>query len=241
MQNVKILIVEDELIIAEHIADSLNELGYEVMEPVINYTEALASIENEIPDLALLDVQLSGRRSGIDLAERINELYHFPFIFLTSNSDGVTVSAAKQTEPAAFLVKPYSKDELYTSIEIALYNFAQRKAQAVNRNELILKESLFFKQNKAYHRLEMADILYLESDHVYLDLIMVDGNKITVRGSIAEYLAKLGPRFMRCHRSYVINMDHLTGINPIHLQVGNFEVPLGKKYREEILKVINKS
>lgn len=241
MQKVKILIVEDEMIIAEHIADSLEEFGYEVMEPAISYAEALATIEEEMPDLALLDVQISGRKTGIDLAQIIHEKYQFPFIFLTSNSDRVTLGAAKQTEPAAFLVKPYSKDELYTSIEIALYNFAQRKTQVTNRDELILSESLFIRQNKVYQRLDFADILYLESDHVYLDLIMRDGNKHTVRGNISEYLAKLGPRFIRCHRSYVINLDHLKGINTIHLQMGEVEIPLGKKYRDEILSLINKS
>ncbi|MEM7040268.1 MAG: response regulator, partial [Bacteroidota bacterium] len=112
MRKVKILVVEDEIIIADDIADTLEDLGYEVLGPVISYSAAIPLIEEEMPDLALLDLQLSGRKSGIDLGLKINETYQFPFIFLTSNSDKATLEEAKKVEPSAYLLKPYSKEEL---------------------------------------------------------------------------------------------------------------------------------
>ncbi len=75
MSKVKILVVEDEIIIADHICDTLEALGYEALEPVINYTEAIESIETEKPDIAILDIQLSGRKTGIDIAEKIRNKY----------------------------------------------------------------------------------------------------------------------------------------------------------------------
>lgn len=127
MSKVKILVVEDEIIIADNICDTLTDLGYETLEPAINFTEAVELIESESPDIAILDIQLSGQKTGIDLARKINEDYNFPFIFLTSNSDTVTLNEAKKLMPPAFLVKPFSKEELYTSIEIALYNFSNKE------------------------------------------------------------------------------------------------------------------
>ena len=84
MEKKKVLVVEDEIIIADNICDSLIDLGYEVTEPAINYTEAILIIEKEKPDIAILDIHLSGKKTGIDIAKKINENYNFPFIFLTS-------------------------------------------------------------------------------------------------------------------------------------------------------------
>ena len=151
MDKVKILVVEDELIIADNICDALEDLGYEALEPAINYTEAIARIEEEKPDIAILDIQLSGKKTGIDIARKIRESYNFPFIFLTSNSDALTVNQAKEVMPPAYLVKPFSKDEIYTSVEIALHNFSKKIGEA-DDNKLIIKDSLFVKDKGFYNK-----------------------------------------------------------------------------------------
>ena len=111
------MVVEDEIVIADNICMILEDLGYEVLEPAINYEEALETIKEDVPDLAILDIQLGGRRDGIDLAWKIKEDYSFPFIFLTSNADAATVERAKKVAPPSYLVKPFNKDDLFTSIE----------------------------------------------------------------------------------------------------------------------------
>ncbi|GAK90001.1 sigma-54-dependent transcriptional regulator [Nonlabens ulvanivorans] len=70
MEKVKIIVVEDEILIADNICDALEDLGYEVLEPAISYSEAVQRIEDEQPDIAILDIQLSGSKSGIDLAKK---------------------------------------------------------------------------------------------------------------------------------------------------------------------------
>src|ERR1700748_3650093 len=129
MDKIKIGIVEDEVIIAEGINSTLKQLGYAVAEPACNYTEALTMMAEEKPDLMLLDITLNGSKDGIDLAWKIKELYNIPFIFLTANADAATVKRAKETEPPAYLVKPFNKDELYASIEICLHNFSQQQSR----------------------------------------------------------------------------------------------------------------
>lgn len=120
MGKVKIQVVEDEIVIADNICTILEKLGYDVLEPVINYSEAITQLEEERPDLCLLDIQLAGNKDGIDLAWKIKEDFNIPFIFLTSNADPRTVGRAKELAPPAYLVKPFNKDDLYTSIEIVL-------------------------------------------------------------------------------------------------------------------------
>src|SRR5664279_6566958 len=126
MSVLKIGIVEDELVIARTIVSTLDELGYSHGGPAINYTEAMEMLVNDKPDLLLLDIQLSGRKDGIDVAQKINELYQLPFIFLTANSDAETIDRAKKVKPHAYIVKPFTKEELFAAIEIAFSNFTGR-------------------------------------------------------------------------------------------------------------------
>ena len=91
MPKIKIGIVEDEVVIAHTIESTLDDLGYEYCGPASSYGEALELLETDKPDLLLLDINLSGKRDGIDLAEKINLLYRLPFIFLTANSDLTTI------------------------------------------------------------------------------------------------------------------------------------------------------
>lgn len=240
MSKVKVLIVEDEAIIADDIFDSLEELGYEPIGPANTFSEAIGYIESHHPDVAVLDIQLSGRKSGIDLAETINTDYNFPFIFLSSNTDKITLEQAKNVEPLAYLVKPFSKDELYTSIEVALYNFSKRKESALDKNNLIIQDALFIKQAKLFLRLNFDEIAYLKSDHIYIDIVMLDGNTYSVRGSLNDYINKLSDTFFRAHRSYIINLKHLQALNHNVAMLLDEEIPIGKKQREEILSKLNK-
>ncbi len=239
MENVRVLIVEDEVIIADNICDALEDFGYEVLEPAITYAEAIQAIETFRPDIAVLDIQLSGKKSGIDLAETINEKFNMPFLFLTSNSDKITLEQAKRAEPYAYLIKPFSKDELYTSIEVAMYNYSKQKEKAVDQQNLIIKEALFIRQNKAFKRLNFEEILYLKSDHVYIDIVMKDDRKYTVRGSLNDYISKMGMQFARCHRSFIVNLDHMDEIYQNYITVRGEEIPIGKKHREDLLARIN--
>lgn len=238
MSAIKILVVEDEIIIADNICDTLDTLGYQTLEPAINYTEALQAIEKEKPDIAILDIQLSGKRTGIDLAEKIRQDYDFPFIFLTSNADPITVGEAKKVMPPAYLIKPFTKEELYTSIEIALHNYS-KKIGEVAGSDLIIKDAFFIKEKNLFVKLKFEDILYLKSEHVYTEIELEDGEKYVIRGSLNYIITKLNEKFIRVHRSYIINLDHLKQIDYNMIVVGKENIPIGKKYKEELMTKIN--
>jgi DNA-binding LytR/AlgR family response regulator len=240
MAAIKVGIVEDEMLIAQGISNALTQLGYEATEPAVSYTEALKMIESEQPDILLLDIQLSGKKDGIDLAWKIREDYDIPFIFLTANSDSATVERAKKLCPPAYLVKPFNKDELYTSIEICLHNFseAQEKRETLEKGNYIIKDCLFIKQGQHFHKVRIEDILYLESDNVYIYVHTCKG-KFLVRSTIPNYVDLIGARnFFRVHRSFAVNTNHIETINADSVFINNIEIPIGKVYRDELLSYL---
>ena len=239
MAKIKIGIVEDEAIIADDLCDVLEKLGYDVAEPASTFMEGLEMIESEKPDLLLLDINLNGKKDGIDLAWKVKEEYDIPFIFLTANADAATVERAKQTDPPAYLVKPFNKDDLYTSIEICLHNYSKRKQSktetAPQQDNYFIKDALFIKDGYYFHKVFFRDIIYLESDNNYVTVHTVD-KKHLVRTSLQNYLDHFDPnKFFRIHRSYVINLDHIVTINTEFVLLNKKELPIGKTYREELL------
>ena len=237
MNKIKILVVEDEIIIADHLCDILDDLGYAPLEPAINYTDAISQISTEIPDFAILDIELGGRKTGIDLAQYIIENYNFPFIFLTSNTDPQTVEKAKKVNPPAYLTKPFTKESIYAAIEITLSN--SKKIEIINKDNYALKNSFFIKENGALKKIQFNDILYLKSDHVYTEIKLKSGNLKIVRIGLNTIIDKLNKQFIRVHRSYIVNQNHITEVQANSLNILNDVIPIGAKFKKDLIKKLN--
>ena len=121
METPRIMIVEDEYIIAKDIQMSLENMGYAVSAIVSTGEEAVARAESEKPDLVLMDIMLKGAMDGIRAAERIRSNFGIPLIFLTAFSDDDRLKRAKVTLPFGYLLKPFQDRELKIFIEMALY------------------------------------------------------------------------------------------------------------------------
>lgn len=241
MAELKIGIVEDELVIARTILSTLEELGYSHCGPAINYTEALEMLENEKPDLVLLDIQLAGRKDGFDVAEQLNETYKLPFIFLTANSDIETIDRAKKVKPHAYIVKPFTKEELYAAIEIAFHNFTG--AQAGIRPEkpaaFTTKNFIFVKDGYVFRKVFFDELLYLESEANYVLLHLTSRKKIMVRSTINDFTDQLEPgRFIRIHRRFAVNNHFIEDIFPSELSIQGEKLPIGKSYRDDLLRAL---
>lgn len=136
MSEIKVLIVEDEPLIAEDIGEYLTNIDYAVDAIVHNKEDALKFLNSgSLPDIAILDINLGGNMDGFKIAEHINEHCNFPFLYLTSYANKSVVEQAKYTRPMGFIVKPFDEADLYSSIEIALYNYSQtNKPKEFNRD-----------------------------------------------------------------------------------------------------------
>ncbi len=138
MSSAKILIVEDEGIVALDLQNRLNQLGYHTVGRATTGKDAISLALTLEPDLVLMDIQIQGDVDGIETARRIHEHRNIPIIYLTAYANEQTIQRAKTTEPYGYLIKPFEERELYTTVEIALYkSCAERKieeqAQQLNR------------------------------------------------------------------------------------------------------------
>ena len=128
MTQARILVVEDESIVALDIQDRLESMGYEVPATVASGEKAVEQAAVLRPDLVLMDIQLQGRMDGVEAADQIRQRYGIPVVFLTANADHPTVQRAKVTEPFGFVIKPFEERELHTTIEMALYKHQAEQA-----------------------------------------------------------------------------------------------------------------
>jgi len=121
MDKTRILIVEDEGLIARDIEDMVRHAGYEICSVVGTGEEAVEKAETTHPDLILMDIILGGEMDGVEAAENIREQFNIPVIYLTAHTDENTLQRAKLTEPIGYTLKPVEQKELMTVIEMALY------------------------------------------------------------------------------------------------------------------------
>lgn len=241
---IKILIVEDELIIAEDMASMLEKMGYEVTGNAMDADEAIDLLNISKPDLILLDINLGGKKDGITLAGEINEKYQVPFIFTTSYTDGATIERAKKVSPINYLVKPYKPEQLYTAIEIAMFNIAKQHEKtavvsAENEEGLIIKDALFIKEKYRYTKINISDILWIKAEGNYLELHLAQKKEL-IRATLGSFLERLNRKnFFRTHKSYAVNLDHLSKFEPASITILNTEIPISKNYADDLVKRLN--
>ncbi len=243
MGSLKILIVEDEALVAMDMSDMLEKLDYTVLQTVDSYEEAVKSLDENKPDLALLDINLEGEKTGIDLATLIRDKYKIPFIYVTSHADKATVDLTKLTKPNGYIVKPFEAEDLYTSIESAISNFSRGADTAIasgNSNKL-LSDSLFVKTDRNFVKLKISDILWLQSDGNYLYLF-TDKKKTIVRSTFKDFMQNNLPAddFIQIHKSYIINIHKIESFTHDEITVNNTQLPLSRTYKEELLNKLNK-
>lgn len=136
MNKVKVLVVEDELIIANHIQSALKNLGYDVPAIASTGTEAIKKAGELKPDIVLMDIVLKGEMNGIEAALQIKSIYKIPLIYLTAYEDEETLDRAKITEPMGYILKPFQERDLRITLELALYRHAMDKKLLENEARL---------------------------------------------------------------------------------------------------------
>jgi two-component system response regulator LytT len=243
-----ILIVDDEVLIAQDLKEILEEVGYKNVFRAKNYSQAVALLENQNIDLVLMDINLKEELSGIDLSNFINLHKHIPFIYVTSYSDKDTIELVKQTKPAAFLLKPYSKTLLLASIEIALYNYASNinaseeslryiKDNAVE-NDLVINMYLHIKDNYHFIKIPLQDILWFQSDKNYVE-VMTTEKKYIIRNSLKRLMEQLPTTdFVKCYKQFIININHVKSFNSYAVEINGHQIPISRTAQEVVFRLL---
>jgi YesN/AraC family two-component response regulator len=168
---IKTLIIEDERFVAKHIAQLLEEEGYNVCAIVSDGEIALKKIIELYPELILMDVMIKGEIDGIEVAEHIRFLYDIPIIYLTGFSDVETLKRAEMTNPSGYVVKPFRREQLLSTIRIALANHQAKRTQPLRK----IDESQIDKITASY-RLKSI-IAYIKANlHHNINLELLSGS-----------------------------------------------------------------
>jgi DNA-binding LytR/AlgR family response regulator len=255
-ESVKIMIVEDESIVAMDLSAGLEHDGYTVVGIADNFTDALMLYTQNQVDILLMDINIYGDRDGVETATALMKIKPVPLIYLTAFTDAATVERVKHTHPSAFLTKPYSIENVRIAIDLAIHHFAVAKpattgkvlsigtpATTDKKNEkehiLQMKDYVFIKQNYRFVKFKLSEILFAEADNNYVNVHAVS-QKFILRLSLADLLERLQfPRLIRIHRSYAVNLDEISSFDDQLIRIGNHEIPIGRNYRQEFMDRFN--
>ena len=219
MNAVKVLIVENEVLVSEYLTKHLKSSGYLITDVVASGEMAIQSFLKITPDIILMDIELDGILNGIQTAKKLNLISSTTIIYLTKFSDKQTFQIAKQTDPASFLVKPFNQRDIKNAIELAMHNAANqnRKTRSLKQNienhYFLFNNNIFIKNNKNhYNKIELADILWIESDGAYT-IIQTLLEEHTIAANLKTVLSKIqNPFLVRVHRSYIVNVSRIKSI-----------------------------
>lgn len=234
MKKYRILIVEDEILIADMIERYLVAQGHQVVGKAISYIKAEEMYLKEKPDLALLDIRLSGKKTGIDIARFIQEQPNPAiFIFLTSQMDKESIDHAKETFPAGYLTKPIQKETLFTTIEIAMYSHAAKQIKT--------EPTIALFDGNVSHLVAIRDILFLRAEHIYVQVHIKGERKITLRSALSKLLEQLPvEQFIQTHRSYAVNLQQVSSWDNQQLFIEKEGIPISRSQRKMVLSHFKK-
>lgn len=246
--KVRIMIVEDESIVALDLSMRLQKEGYEVVGIAASSDDAIALFTDQKPDLVLMDINIKGAKDGIETAAALKKIQEVPLIFLTAFSQNEYVNRAKAVNPSAYLVKPFNNDSLHTSIQIAIHNFAVPEnttgarptdtiKEDVNKETLLFFNNFFFvKHNYRFNKFSLDELLFAESDNNYIKLVTTN-KKIALRISL-QYLADKfnHPSLVRVHRGFIVNIRNIDSFNEEEIIIGPHQIPIGRNYKDDFLK-----
>lgn len=243
MDKINILLIEDTKSEEEALTSVLLENDYNIVGVATNYTEALTLFYQHKVDLVIIDVFLNGQPEGITFAETITITPNVakPFVFLTSSKDRQIFERAKLTKPFSFLLKPFNELEVLYAIEMAIEKFYEQTNVFVSEEQdtVIGNSHLFIKKKNALKKVALQDIIYIEVEERYCNIITSNENYLVALSltKITEFLDN--NTFAKTHRNYIVNTNKISEIilseNLIVLE-GNYKVTLSEKYKDFIHK-----
>ena len=185
MRN-KVLIVEDEFVVANDLKLMLEQAGYTINDIADSAEEADESLQNQKPDIVILDIQLKGKLSGIDFSKKL-KTENIPFIYVSANSNQKILEEAKTTEPYGFLVKPIRKKDLLVMLDIALYRHNYSFESKLRREELLQKKLSEISNNNSTPRETLLEIARGIQSYIPFDLITIGSDLRYLRIGFDDY------------------------------------------------------
>jgi DNA-binding LytR/AlgR family response regulator len=240
MTPINVLIVEDNLTTATELKYMLEDAGHKVTALTRNYNEAIESVKNTPPDIALLDIKLADSvLDGISTAKELVAIHQMPVIFISGYLGQEVFQMAKEVFPAAFLSKPYNSFDLLRQIELSSSNFQISRSGGKGEEH----SGIFVRIKDGYEKILKKDIILLKADGVYTEIFVTKQAAPLIvsigLGNLTTYLQD--PWFFKLSRSMLVNLDFVKRIDKNYLyltdQIKPVTVPLS--VRKDLVKKLN--
>lgn len=225
---IDILVVEDDPIDLISIKAKIRELGYNEPVFVDHKADFPALIQKIKPHLIISDIYYDKKPLGLALIDICKE-HNIPLILMTADTRFDTFNLANQHDKVTYLVKPFHHFTLQSCIDMVMMHV--KVTAPVDEKYFFVKD---YTNNKV--KLNYRDIMYLESDGNVCYIHCVK-DKYMMRLSLAKLTAGLDERFIQVHKSFIVNRDNITKISADHVEIGKHEIPIGRKYKQEINKI----
>ncbi|EAZ82086.1 LytR/AlgR family response regulator transcription factor [Algoriphagus machipongonensis] len=246
MREERILIVEDELSIAENIQEILELLGYTNIDIANSANQCIKVIKKFRPDLIFMDIKLKGDKDGIELGEIVKQMVDAPLVYVTSYSDPTIIERAKRINPAGFIVKPFNTNDIHAIVEIVLYNKRTKPSTdtAVVNNTTdspyLVTDAVFIKADNAFEKVPYEDIYYVEANGNMVT-IYTKNRDYSIRKSMKEIEEILPSHiFLRVQKSYIVHLGQIEHFTTKEITLkGGAIVQVGRQYYNSFLAKLN--
>lgn len=217
-KDVKILILEDQELIAENLRRVLIKLGTEKVYVATSAEMADQIVASNDLDLLLVDINLGeNQKTGTDFMLELIKINPIPHIYITANADEKNINAASATFPEGFLEKPYTQQSIQASISIVLRKIDKNKITVNLNNKKIL--------------IDINEILFVESENNYVNFFLDNGQKCVERISLRQLFEKLTPNFVQIHKSFAVNIDAVDVYSGSQVTIKEHTLPIGRNYK----------
>lgn len=236
--KVKILIVEDSVMIAEQLRMMLEGLGYEVAGMFSSGTEAVKNFSPGLADIVIMDIELANNTNGIDTAIELKKISDPPIIFITNNTDErIRKRAIYETNAIHYVTKPFTRTDISIAIDLTLKLAGEKETALKKENDTsyLMNDSIFIKEGSSFKKIMTNDIRFLQADGSYCYLY-IKNDKIMFTENLSFLESKLAfvKKLVRVHRSYIINIDYVTKIQDNRLWIDDDEIPVGSTYKKDL-------
>lgn len=243
-EKVRVLVIEDNMIIAADVSMQLTKLGYDIVSIHTKAESALEYLEKDLVDVVLMDIELAGKMNGIEAAVHILNTSKTPVIFLTSNTDDSTFQKALEAKPFAFVPKPLRIAELERTLQLVV---SRRQIEEVsifekqdNDHLTYMEDRLFIRHKNQMIKVNLSEIQFAKADRNYCKL-QTDKQSFYLSIPLISIEAKLpSDQFIRVHRSYLVNIKKIESVNENleYLSIEGNEIPISRRLKDEVAKRI---
>lgn len=229
----KCVLVDDDPILLQNIQQQLSSFpDLKIVGVFTKGEEAIVHIPTLAPDIVFLDVELEGI-NGLKIAKAIKRV---PYIVIVSHSEEYAVNAF-EVDAVDFLKKPVEMSRLVLTIN-RIFQRERQEQQQVPKVAHHSKDEIYVRSNGKYVRLELKDILYLESFDDYVKYHLANCKRLLCNGTLKAVQDNLPSYFIRVHRSFIINSQAITDFDDNSLRIGEVEIPIGRVYRKSLRKAL---